>query len=321
MSHVSPTELLSVDPPISERSVSRVSAISFQNNSVSTHSEVTLGLSTMLQSLTVLNARSTNDNDQLKIATPDLHDYIRIITKTLDFIGPTSRSNDPVYRTIVPPESCDAASLSRAAATLDITKIRMLLASSRISMTDINSYAQLILAEQDEYRRAHRRSLPIDDNAAGIYMPSEDESNRFVDDNPEVFTNFASDLRVEEYFHLLKAFTHESATEGKTSSKLLSMIGKYSLKLTTYRMCYMNGESYSLAKERVFKYLDEDKLYDQALSLNLPNFIILGPEHYSSDKEIVLQTLYAIFGLYYAVQGESGIIHLNKLVRWFDISA
>jgi hypothetical protein len=275
----------------------------------------------MLQSLTVLNSKPIIDDNYQRLPIDDIHKFIRTVTKVLDYIGPTSRFDEPVYRMIVAPESCDATSLSRAAATLNMTKIRMLLSSSRISLTDINSYAQLLLAQQDEYRRAHRRSLPIDETAAGIYTPSEDEANRFVDDNPEVYTNFASNLRVEEYFHLTKAFTHESATDGKTSSKLLSMIGKYALKVTTYRMCYMNGESYPLAKERIYKFLEEDKLYAQAIALNLQNYIILDSEYYNSDKEIVLQTLYAIFGVFYSVQGESGIISLNKLIQWFDVSA
>jgi len=261
------------------------------------------------------------DDVIVKLKKMDLLNYISTLTKTMTVIASVNNINEPQYKTMIPPDSCEPDSLCKAAATLDSHKLRLLLSISTISMKDLNSYSQLLLAQQSEYRRKHRRSYPLNENENGVFTPSDLDSLKFVDDNSLISEIFAPILSINQYFHVLRAFTHESVTSGRTSSKLLSMIGKYALKTETFRLSYNNGESYDYAKQNVLNFLDEDTLYEIALKANISELIVLGTEHYNLDKEVVLQTLYALFGVAYFVLGKEGLHYLNDYFKWKNHTA
>lgn len=287
--------------------------------SASEQSQLIQGLTSIISLFSTMLANTSDKGNPLTVTSSDAYEHIKVLSKSLDIVVTSSAKDTPIIRNIIPPEDCEPGSLSRSAATLDMHKIKLIMSASSLTTIDLHSYAELLQSEQEKFRRKHRRSYPLDESSMGIYTPSDADSIKFVDDNATISDMFGLELAADQYFHVLKAFTHESATEGRTSSKLLSMIGRYALKMATYRLSYSNGEPYEYAKATVYNLLDEDLLYDQFIKLKLHDLIIVGPDCFNHDKEIVLQTLYAIFGFTYFLNGINGMINLNRYIQWSNI--
>ncbi|KAI8443088.1 hypothetical protein BY996DRAFT_6461116 [Phakopsora pachyrhizi] len=105
------------------------------------HSKLIVGLSELIKLFGGLLSTPGQQEATVVFTAGNVQAHRQTLSQALNVVASTHSKDKPVFKCIVPLELCNPTLFSRVAATIDMRKIRLLISTSKLSLTDLNSYA------------------------------------------------------------------------------------------------------------------------------------------------------------------------------------